>query len=165
MRTSIAGTDWTLTCDQEKIDVTWGQDTLDPKWRATDENGHEHYYEHGYPTLDFVVEAEHWCNGDEGYGRHDPHMCTDEGHYECRICRAVVEPGIIRGGAPQYIPGMRSWTLKGTTTQGAEVEVYITDDEAQTVIDGQDEAARQILDAAQESGERVLSMTWAFGPR
>lgn len=98
------GPEFTLDIQQDSIDTTCGIDTLDPKWRGTDSNGHEHYYERfEYPTLDYIVDAEHWCNGDEG-APHDPHMATDESHYECKVCREVVKPGIIPPTRPSLSP-------------------------------------------------------------
>lgn len=69
---------WSVEADPNWIDTTAGIPTADPRWRGTDSNGHEHHYDHGYPTLDYVIDAEHWCMGDEGIAPHDPHMAVDE---------------------------------------------------------------------------------------
>lgn len=155
---------WELEVRQDWIDTTMGIPTLDPNWRGVDSNGHEHFYDkasHEYPTLDYIVDAEHWCEGNEGIAPHDPHMAVDEAHYECKVCREVVEPGVIPGGTPTGMPGAVSATLSGLRDDGAEVRVRITEAEFDEIqaADGtadpddpqpteRDRAARRILNDA-----------------
>lgn len=152
---------WTLDIQQNWIDTTSERPTIDPKWRATDNNGHEHFYEgHAYPTLDYIIDAEHWCDGTEGIALHDPHMAVDESHYECLICREVVKPGSIPGGTPSSIPGSVSGTLRGLNSAGVTVTLSLIEEEA-TAIQTADEANRdavvlRLLDEAPE--RRIISM-------
>lgn len=93
------------------IDVTSDRPTVDPNWRHTDSNGHEHYYDNGYPTLDYIIDERHWCDGREGLYNHDPHWAVDEDHFECLTCREMVKPGTLPAFTPQSIPGTRSMTV------------------------------------------------------
>jgi hypothetical protein len=160
MATTISGQSWNLEMNQEWIDTTCGIDTLDPKWRGVDSNGHEHHYEHGYPTLDLVIEASHWCDGDEGIYNHDPHEQIDASHYECLICREVVEPGIIPAFTPQQMPGMRSYRITGFRSDGAQVEAWLTEDDVAVIRAGHSEAAvTAFIDALPE--DRIYTVTFA----
>lgn len=87
------------------VEVTSDRDSVDPNWRYTDDQGHAHYYDGGYPTLDHIIDASHWCDGTEGLYNHDPHLAVDADHYECLICRQTVAPGVIPAGTPQFIAG------------------------------------------------------------
>jgi hypothetical protein len=140
---------WTVDVRQDVLDVTMEHDSIDPKWRGADSNGHEHFYDreaHEYPTLDYIVDARHWCNGDEGIARHDPHWHTDESHYECRICREVVTPGLIPGGTPQYVAGMRYATLHGMRSDGTEIVAELTGEEAEALANVTGSDAQRIID-------------------
>lgn len=150
---------WTLDVEQDWIDATCERDTLDPKWRGSDSSGHEHFYDHGYPTLDYIIDSSHWCDGTEGWALHDPHEYVDASHYECKICREVVEPGVIPGGTPQYVAGMRHATLRGIRSDGAEIVASLTSDEAQTLAASDDTAAQVVIDAIPQ--ERIMSMTFS----
>lgn len=175
-----ASQSWELDVQQDWIDTTMGIPTLDPDWRGTDSNGHEHYYDqqaHEYPTLDYIIDAEHWCDGTEGVYNHDPHMAVDEDHYECKLCREVVEPGIIPAGTPSAIPGSKSATLAGVTSSGMRVKLALTgeDYDAIEAADGAfdpdnpapserdlvvqrilDEAVEQLVTSGGRNGSRVL---------
>jgi hypothetical protein len=87
--------------------------TIDPNWRKTDSNGHDHYYVRGYPTLDHIVDRQHWCEGNEGLGPHDPHWSVDESHYECLECRERIEPGLRPPG----------WSVEIVTSRDISVTV------------------------------------------
>ncbi len=126
---------WEFSVEQDYIDVTCGIETLNPNWTFTDENGHDHYYDSGgYPTLDYIVDAQHWCDGYEGAFNHDPHMAVDESHYECLICGVHVKPGTYPPYYPQSIPGERTLTMTGWF-QGWQVTVVPRCDEAETLLD------------------------------
>jgi len=154
--TSVTGPSWKLEVEQEWIDVTPSGPTPNERWRTTDSNGHEHYYDHGYPTLDEVIDAQHWCNGTEGFALHDPHMQIDEWHYECKLCREVIEPDYDPPFTPKYIPGLRTATLTGVRSDGAEIVVDVREDELAGLHD--DAAAQAFLDAAPM--ERIHSWSW-----
>lgn len=81
----------------------------DRHWRTTDSNGHVHAYvgvgpDQPWPTLEYVMDERHWCNGDEGIARHDPHWCDDRWHWECRQCRERVKPGFCQPPNTHVIP-------------------------------------------------------------
>lgn len=151
----------------EPIDVTSEHETFDPKWRAADSNGHEHYYEyeHGYPTLRYVVDASHWCDGTEGYQRHEPHEQIDEAHYECLICGEHVEPGTLPPYTPQWIPGTISATATATLDDGRNVTVVLSRDEvdrARFAIGAEDQDEQLLAIVESVPPERVLEMKWRF---
>lgn len=135
---------WSIDMRQDWIDVTSGLPTANEDWRGTDVNGHEHYY--GYPTLDEVDDASHWCNGDEGIAHHDPHMHVDESHYECKVCRAVVEPAVDPPFTPKQIPGMATLTLTGLRSDGVEIVASLIQAELLT-IQADRTTAQGIIDA------------------
>jgi hypothetical protein len=96
----------TFNIVRDKIEVTMLR-RPDPSWVHVDSNGHEHrWYVDGspandyspsrkyeLPTLEYVVDEE----------------ATDEwpevAHYECRICRSVVQPWRTSDTTRQYIQG------------------------------------------------------------
>lgn len=158
---------WTLDVDVEQIPVSMGIETLDPRWQGMDSNGHEHRYDrdrHEYPTLDFVIDAQHWCHGDEGTAPHDPHMLVDESHYECKLCREVVKPGMNPPGHVEYLCGPMSATLSGHRRDGVFIIAIATRIEVDAIAAGseaeRDEIVQRILDNMPE--DRILSTT--FGP-
>ncbi|WP_329215324.1 hypothetical protein OG352_06605 [Streptomyces sp. NBC_01485] len=92
-------------------DGDWVQSDMpqpDPRWRATDSNGHEHYYAEGsdrYPTLELVFGEPYWCED-----------CRDEHQdnwYECRQCREKVRPGTRIDSTPKWIAGPTYYSLNG----------------------------------------------------
>jgi hypothetical protein len=137
-----------VSMSRDMIDVTCGIPTASETWRYTDTNGHEHYYEHGYPTLDFIIDEQHWCNGDEGYASHDPHMAIDAAHYECKLCKVTVEPGVDPAFTPKYTPGMTTCTISGVRDDGLRIEAHLTQEEgAQFVAHPTEETAVRLLNA------------------
>lgn len=102
---------WTIDVVQDWIDVTSERETPNERWTFTDAAGHEHHYEHGYPTLDYVIDESHWCDGREGIYNHDPHEAVDAAHFECKLCREVIEPKMDPPYTPKQIPGMRHVTI------------------------------------------------------
>lgn len=162
------GWDWTLKV--ERYDRP-----PDEQWRHIDSNGHEHYVDRAanaypaYPTLDLVIDKEHWCEGDEewcdraedpwcegGPRPHDPHMVADEVHFECKLCREVIALPKSYGGSVVY-------TLCGYNSAGVQVVLSLIDAEYERLsnadVDGGDPEAevRRILDEA--PAERLLSMS------
>ena len=137
------------------IDVTSNLPTPNERWRYTDRAGHEHHYDGGYPTLELVVDAEHWCDGTEGVYNHDAHMAVDESHYECLLCREVIEPAADPPHFSKSIPGAIEGRLSGVRSDGAEIEMYLTPDEWEMIqaAEDPDVEAHRILDEA--SAERI----------
>lgn len=128
--TQISGRGWTITIHRHGQWLQMGVVTADTGWRSTDANGHEHYWEdNGYPTLNFVVDAEHWCDGREGMYNHDPHMAIDQSHYECKVCGVTVDPGTHGPEHKVHIPGRIDATLVGTRRDGLSVEIPLDFDE------------------------------------
>lgn len=107
---------WALELQQTLITYETDHPDADPHWRHTDGAGHPHHYERAgepYPTLRYVIDAEHWCDGvSEGWEEHDPHMHVDESHYECLICGEHIKPG-QRPPGHRSIPGTTSVELTG----------------------------------------------------
>ncbi|MBO0883672.1 MAG: hypothetical protein J2P17_25720 [Mycobacterium sp.] len=91
-----------LRVETEIIDVSSGLPRSNPHWTYTDQQGHEHRYDNGYPTLARVVDATHRDeDGDE----------WEEWHYECPQCRERIEPGTISGMFTETVPGRQSYYL------------------------------------------------------
>lgn len=153
MITTIHHDRFELVVEQTMLDTTCGIPTVDESWKFTDAAGHEHYYERFvYPTLDYVIDAQHWCNGNEGLGPHDPHMAIDESHYQCKLCGEVILPGQHPAGHVSFIAGPKTATMKGTRTDGVQVTVHITEDEY-TQLDElrcTPEVAQRVLDSVPE---------------
>lgn len=115
--TEIRNGGHTLVCHVDMINTTCQFDTIDSRWKGTCENGHAVTFK----SLERVVDHRTWCDGEDGWYHHDPHWLEDS-HYECPECEARVVPGIIRGGTPQFIPGMKSFTLDGEPiTEGVAI--------------------------------------------
>ena len=93
-----------LTIEVEQIDVTSNLPTRDEKWTYTDQQGHEHYWRDGYPTLTWVI--------DETWYDEDLDEDVSDGHYECTVCGETVVPG-LRGPDTfrRFVPGRRSYRL------------------------------------------------------
>ena len=153
--------DYTLSVETNMVEITSDWPSPDPHWQATDSNGHTHSYvaEHIfiYPSLRLVVDASHWCNGDEGIAPHDPHTAVDESHWECRECGEVVEPGMFPPCWPRWMPGSKTATLDGLRSDGARVTVHLTGGDVEVIETEGDTAAQRILD---DPGHRPFTTTW-----
>lgn len=145
--------DVTLDVRQDYTTVRSENWSVDPSWKFTDSNGHNHWYDRGYVTLTEVTDASHWCDGDEGWQRHDPHLHIDESHYECSQCGEVIEPRLLPPGIDQNIPGLKHATLTGTRTDGVWVSMWLKD-EAEMEACRDPEQAQRTLDEAQP--ERIM---------
>jgi hypothetical protein len=100
---TITGDFGELRVETEIIDVTSGLPQLNPHWTYTDEQGHEHRYEEGYPTLVRVVDARH---------RDEDGEYWEEAHLECRQCHEHITPGTM-APRPEHVPGRRAAYLNG----------------------------------------------------
>lgn len=104
MATSILHTEdgHTFRMKQEHEEYTTAAPETDKAWRATDSNGHEHYWQDGYPTLEWVVTGGYWCEM-----HNEDH---EEGEWRCRECGEHVPPGMKHPG-PRVItvPTMRRY--------------------------------------------------------
>ena len=144
--TTRSGRDWSLDVRRDWIDITAGVPSPNERWVFTDSHGHEHRYDKGYPTLDFVVDEQHWCMGNEGLYAHDPHWAVDESHYECKACRERIRPAVDPPGTPKGIPGPWDATLKGRVPDGRTITVALSEDELQRVWSAGDDADAVVLD-------------------
>lgn len=148
MVTKVEGNGWTLDIEQKWINVTSGRSTPNERWTFADGQGHDHRYDNGYPTLDFVVDAEHWCDGTEGLASHDPHWAVDESHYECKRCREVIEPAMDPPGTPKFVSGMISATLTGIRSDGVEIQMMLEEQDLALIKSEGDAGAKRLLDTA-----------------
>ncbi len=158
-------TPWSVETNTEWIDATSGYESPDESWRFTDANGHDHHYESGYPTLDFVVDEQHWCDGSEGLFNHDGHMAIDKAHYECKECGVVVEPRMDPPFTPKKIRGMITVTVEGMRSDGATVAFRATEAEAAQMsgLFGDEEALDALMRELIEGlpMERFHSFNWS----
>lgn len=99
--------------------VTFDRPELDPTWRVVDANGHGHFYEDGYPTLE-------WMGLPCTMG-HDED-CDVEGYYACRLCRVKVEPG-TRMPEPAYVAGSPTYYLTAQGPSGQTVRYVFGKDQ------------------------------------
>jgi hypothetical protein len=109
----------TLRVETDMIDVTSNLPRPDKAWTYTDRAGHDHRWDHGYPTLVVVDEETYWCEdcGDEH---------TDS-HYECPRCGEEIRPGLVGPSLHrEYIPGRTEYLLNGEP---------ISEDEARRIIE------------------------------
>jgi hypothetical protein len=158
MATRWSAPTWELETHTDVIETTMGWTYApDTNWRTTDANGHEHRYNHGYPTLDFVVDASHWCDGSEGWAHHDPHEAIDESHYECKTCRLTIEPSLIPPGVRTFMPGLTTCTLSGYRSDGAWLRVRVDESTARGIASS-DESVRDayVENALDRADERDI---------
>lgn len=157
---------WALEVRQDRIDVTSDRPTPNERWRFTDAQGHEHRYDRGYPTLDFVVDEQHWCDGTEGICNHDPHWAVDESHYECKICHQAVEPTMDPPYTPKSVPGMIDATLEGLRSDGWRIATWLDEGDYRRILEALDEdrdaIVRQILDDTPD--ERIMRSSFQSTP-
>jgi hypothetical protein len=104
-----------LRAETERIDVTSALPYADEKWTYTDRHGHQHRYDHGYPTLVWIVDETYWC--DDCRDEHE------EGHYQCPLCGEHIEPGMAGPDLyRRYIPGMTTYYLNDEEISEAEYQ-------------------------------------------
>jgi hypothetical protein len=108
-----------LVAEVERIDVTSALPQPNQDWRFTDEHGHEHYWQNGYPTLTAVPDGEPYYCGD----------CSEE-HQDtkrvCALCGVDIVPGTVVDTFRRYVPGRASYWLNGEP---------IREDQAQALIE------------------------------
>jgi hypothetical protein len=117
--TSLTGDFGELVIERDMIDVTTNVPTQDKAWRYTDEHGHEHHWDHGYPTLRQVVDEVRYDEDGDEY---------EITHFECPLCSEVIRPGARPPSAfREYIPGRSHYYLNGES---------ITEERAREIIEG-----------------------------
>lgn len=163
MASTITTGAWSLTLERDVIDMTSGLPSWNEQWRFTDRNGHEHHYDRGFPTLREVIDEQHWCDGTEGFARHDPHWHVDRSHHECLECGVTVEPRVDPPYTPKSMPGMTTATLEGPLSDGRHARATLLPDEVEQLRlagDDFDRVAAELV--ACLPAERVY---WSFTPR
>jgi hypothetical protein len=109
----------TLRIETDMIDVTSSSPYADEDWTFTDAAGHQHRYDHGYPTLRWFVTERWWCE-----------ECDDEhteGEWTCPLCDEVIVPGTAGPDLfRRYAPGRTSYLLN---------DQPISEDEARRIIE------------------------------
>jgi hypothetical protein len=98
-----------ISKSSQLVDVTVMSEP-DPAWNYIDEAGHAHRWTNDFklPTLDEVVD---WMDVDE-----DGEEYVLASHYECKVCRARVYPG-LRPGQQSYVAGLQRITIAVTVPQ------------------------------------------------
>lgn len=134
----------------------------DESWTFTDAAGHVHRYDHGYPSLEWVVEERHWCNGTEGLYNHDGHWVDDVAHYECKVCREHVVPATHPPGRAFTVPGQRTSTAVGYRTDGSRITCSPNEEETEALVAllqaEDDDGVQRWLD--QFPAERIIVMEY-----
>ena len=111
--------DASMSVETEEIDITPAMIVEpDRRWTFRDPAGHFHAFSNGqesepYPTLQRRTrEIERVEDGDE--------WTETRVWFECRICRAIVEPKMIESIAThrETAPGRTSWNVEVTVTNG-----------------------------------------------
>jgi hypothetical protein len=161
----ISSSPWTVPVDVNEIDVTSRSATWRESWKATDSNGHEHAYDRSgwppFPTLNEIIDESHWCDGDEGFARHDPHEHVDASHFECKICGELVEPGTDPPFTPKSVAGTKRCTVEGPRSDGTVIVASLTEDEFDRIVAAGDDwdAVQAVVDAVPD--DRIWSRSFA----
>lgn len=125
-----------FSVEQDFQQFTTDSPSPDESWTFTDAAGHEHHYDHGYPTLAWVVEERHWCDGTEGIYNHDGHWVDDVAHWECMICGEVIKPRLHPPGRVITIPGMKTASASGYRSDGSRITCgWMTEDEVEALTE------------------------------
>lgn len=120
----------------------------DPDWRYTDHQGHEHYYDDGYPTLERIVVNTWWCV--------DCHEHHDDVALACRICGEQIEPGTQPPSPyPTFVQGTTTWTV--------EVDRHFERGSQVTVEVAGRVGTAEVVECEMRSGERGWSMLAGVG--
>lgn len=113
----------------------------DPKWQATDSNGHLHTYVEGadhYPTLRQMTNT-YWCSDCD-----DEHVNT---WYLCRICEVRVNPGTFVDSNPFWVGGPTVYRLNGK---------QITAEEARAISEGYAQQQRSEQERTARTSQQVV---------
>jgi len=96
---------------QEMIETTT-RSKPDPYWVFVDKAGHEHRWivdepDHHYnlPSLVSVNSEPYWCD-----------LCEDEhsdSHFECKICREIITPGMKANNTSEFVAGLKRYLING----------------------------------------------------
>lgn len=141
----INGKMWSLTITQDMLPITSDYPMTDDNWRYTDLAGHEHRGDALSATTTTVVDEKHWCDGNEGWTHHDPHMHVDRSHLECAECGEHITPGMLPLGSTKYLSGQSDTMFRGMKFQGpvtTKFLAWVTEEEIEFIkANGQDDNA------------------------
>jgi hypothetical protein len=149
-----------LQWDTEVIPIVMGwHDSADMSWRYTDKQGHEHRYEHGYPTLVEVTDETETCEWGElcyldDEPDHEPHEVVTKSHYECRICGQTIRPGTVPPGVVQHIAGSTTATLKVDGASALLTQAEADELRSEWGKDGLEAHARRLFDSIPDERKR-----------
>jgi len=130
MPTTTQGDFGDLTAETEAIEVTSGLPQADKSWRHTDQQGHEHYWRDGYPTLVWVVDGQEWVE--------DLGEFVDYGHLACPLCDETIVPGTYIDTFRRFAPGRTTYKLNGEPiTKERYEEILAARRVTRTAIDGE----------------------------
>jgi hypothetical protein len=99
----------TLAVRREVVYLATLGPRADKDWTYRDQAGHFHAFstaDERYPTLfeeDIVCDSPH-LDGDDWW-------CECRTEYTCRICKAVVIPGMVAGPHQEAHPGLMTWEV------------------------------------------------------
>lgn len=137
---------WTVTAEQEYIDVLDDSPKPDKVWRFIDAAGHGHFWKDGYPTLELTM-VPCYCGDDD-----DEHT-VDE--YVCPHCREVIRPGLIHPlrGAMRPMKGRLNVTLTFEDDRSKR-EYLLSEEDGRAVLNDPVEAIPRVTaDATPSSAE------------
>lgn len=116
------------------VDVIHQVKVPDEKWTHIDRKGHGHFWKgKKIPTCKLVVTGTTWV-GDE-YEAEE----IEIKEWQCKLCKAIIEPGYRMQVQPTHVPGP-TWV---TVTINDETFMFTPEQYAESV-EGWLEAARQI---------------------
>jgi len=94
----------TFRVEQDYEEFTTVGPEADKDWREIDSHGHEHYWDKGWPTLEWVVTGGYWCEM-----HNEEH---EEGEWRCRECGEHVTPGMRHPGPRvMTVPTVRNYFI------------------------------------------------------
>jgi len=103
---TMTGPTGELSYEVSMIDVTTSVPQPDKSWRFTDVNGHEHYWQDGYPTLSHVPDGERYWDDDDGEWYQPTRLA-------CSVCGVGVTPRTTVDTFRRMAPGLSYYTFNG----------------------------------------------------
>lgn len=162
------GSGITIDIWSEPVNITSERTTPNEHWTYTDAAGHFHRYLNGYPSLQMVVDAHHWCDGNEGFARHDPHDHVDEFHYICSQCSEIIKPTTDPPYTPKFMKGPPEGTVSGPRHNedmvvGCFATVVLTNQEIDEIQAAPADSVEEIAQRILNTSDHVTSVTYRSG--
>ncbi len=105
---------------REAIPVTSLSPVRDEQWKYTDNQGHKHYWDDGYPTLKRSNEEEYYC-----YECADTH---EDYSLVCVFCDEEITPGTKPPpNYSRFVTGMVRYLVDGEDVSEEEYRSYLND--------------------------------------